>query len=138
MKYATLYLGTCLLVSGCALISNISEDAEFSKYMHHEVVLNKQVLVCRGDPLETEDGSRIESEIIYNVNRENNCPFGETIGLLPPGSTLQIEKIERHKIYSVKTVTHIYFIGRSTLPSGMLFQFFYFYGFEDHYENQPW
>lgn len=138
MKNTISFFMICLLLLGCTSISNISKDSGFSNFLGNEIVLKKQVLVCKDEPLKIEDGSSITHKLLYNVNLITKCPFGETIGLLPAGSTLRIEKIEKHKIFTLKTATHIYFIGRTVLPGGAPFRFYYLYGHEGFYDDQPW
>ncbi|MCP4974846.1 MAG: hypothetical protein GY931_01675 [Maribacter sp.] len=127
-----------LVLAGCTSISDISTNPEFSEFLAHEITLNKQLLVCRDEPLKTMSGSSIASELIYNINQKSSCSFGDTIGLLPVGSKLRISKVEKHKISNVKTATKIYFIGSSNMPNGAQLEFYYMYGHEGFYENQPW
>ena len=127
-----------LVLAGCTSISNVSNDLDFSGFVGNEITLNKQVLLCRDKPLKTELGSYISIELIYNINENSRCFFGETVGLLPAGSKLHISKVEKHKIVNVKTATHVYFIGSSSLLNGAKFEFYYMYGHEGFYEYQPW
>ena len=127
-----------LVLAGCTSISDVSTNPDFSEFLGHEITLKRQVLACRDSPLKTESGSFVEAELIYNINQISSCPFGETIGLLPAGSKLLISKVEKHKINSVKTATKVYFIGSSNMPNGTQFDFYYLYGHEGYYDNQPW
>ena len=135
----TIYTITMLLVLvGCASLSNVSTHPEFAEFIGNEITLKKQLLVCKEKPLKTESGSYIEKRLIYNINQMTRCPFGETIGLLPAGTILYISKVEKHKLTNIKSATHIYFIGRSNMPNGSEFTFYYLYGHEGFYEHQPW
>jgi hypothetical protein len=138
MKNTIFYFVICVLAPGCTSISNVSKKPEFSTFLDREVILKKPVLVCRDELLDTEDGSRVTNKIVSNVNLTNKCRSGETVGLLPSGSTVNIEKIEKHKVFSLKTATHIYFIGNATFPTGVPFRFYYFYGHEGFNYDQPW
>ena len=126
------------LIGGCTSIYNVSKNSEFSEFVNREITLKKQVLVCRESPLKTEAGTSIEDELIYNIHERSNCPFGETIGTLPRGSKIFIARVEKHKLFYGKTASHIYFLGKSHMKDGKEFEFFYMYGHEGYYANQPW
>jgi hypothetical protein len=66
------------------------------------------------------------------------CNFGKTIGKLQAGNTIHINSIEKHKISDLKSATKVYFIGTASLPEIGEFNFYYLYGHEGYYENQPW
>ena len=138
MKKLTIIIGILLALTGCSSISDVSTNPDFSSFVGQEITLKKQVLVCRESPLKTELGSYIETELIYNINQNSHCFFGETVGLLPAGNKLQISKVEKHRMSGVKTATHIYFIGSTNMPNGDRVKFYYMYGHEGFYENQPW
>jgi hypothetical protein len=138
MKKSIQIIAITLALAGCTSISNVSTNPEFSEFVGHELTLKKQVLVCRDKPLKTESGSYADFKLIYNINQNSRCFFGETVDLLLPGSKLLISKVEKHEIFDVKTTTHIYFIGSSNLQNGSPFEFYYMYGHEGFYENQPW
>jgi len=127
-----------LLLSGCTSISVVSDDAEFSNYKLKTIILGKPVLVCKDQALKTETSGVVEYRLVYNVNNLDKCFFGETIGRLMAGEVIEIESIEKHHISNFKSATHIYFIGTGKLPQKGVFQFYYLYGHEGYYENQPW
>ena len=131
-------LAVFALLTGCTSISDVSRDERFSRFTNSTIVLSEQVLVCQDRPLATKSGARIQNGLIYNINEITSCPFGRTVGILLPGAKIQIDRIERHHVIDVFSYVHIYFIGRAMLGDGESFDFFYLYGFEGHYDLQPW
>ena len=79
MKKKIIYLTIGILISGCTSISKVTDDSSFTGFTKSEIILKKQVLVCRDVPLEKENGSSIDYQLIYNVNLIEKCPIGETI-----------------------------------------------------------
>ena len=125
-------------LSGCTSISNLSKDGEFSSFVDNKIALKRQVLICKDQPLKTEGGNHLDYELVYNVNSIETCAFGKTIGILPIGSRLKIMKIEKHNVIDVESTAKIYFLGTANLPNGKSIEFYYLYGFEGFYGNQPW
>ena len=127
-----------IFISGCASKTIVSSDPDFSQFASRNIVLTKPVLVCSDGILNTKSIGDVEFRLLYNINDISTCPFGQTIGKLSIGSSIYITSIEKHRISSLKSATKLYFVGMANLPEAGEFTFYYLYGHEGYYENQPW
>ncbi|PCH65352.1 MAG: hypothetical protein COC04_02145 [Gammaproteobacteria bacterium] len=138
MKKFNLAILIVALLAGCTLITDYTANHEFSSFIDNDVQLKEQVLVCNETPLKSKSGESIDYELVFNINHVRKCFFGETVSVLPPGTALNIKRVEKHSIYSVKNIEYIYFIGSTVTPNGKPIEFYYNYGAVGYHENQPW
>jgi len=127
-----------IFISGCVSKAIVSSDPDFSGFVSRNIVLTKPVLVCSDEVLNTRSVGDVEYRLVYNTNDISACPFGKTIGKLSLGSGIYVASIEKHRISSLKSATKVYFVGTANLSGVGEFTFYYLYGHEGFYENQPW
>jgi hypothetical protein len=127
-----------IFISGCVSITVVSSDPNFSAFISGPIVLKKPVLVCEDAGLNTKSKGSVSYRLLYNINNISSCPFGKTIGKLPVGKDIYVSSIEKHRASGLKSATKVYFVGATSLSGLGEFNFYYLYGHEGHYENQPW
>ena len=137
MKFILLTIFT-IFVSGCASKEVVISDSNFTEFVAAPIVLKKPVLVCDEAALSTKSKGNVSYRLLYNISNISLCPFGTTVGRLQVGSSIYITSIEKHRYSGLKSAVKVYFVGTASFPASGNFDFYYLYGHEGHYENQPW